>query len=94
MADRSSTSTSEYEEELQHPALPVLQHNIIPALVMAAQRKFISPPTFSAKPRENAQDWLGRYELTGQYNRWDAAEMRANFGLENEGKYVLGRDRK
>ena len=46
---------------------------------MAAQRKFISPPTFSAKPGENAQDWMERYELTGRYNHWDVAEMRTNF---------------
>jgi hypothetical protein len=52
---------------------------------MAAQRKFISPPTFSAKPGENALDWLERYELTGRYNRWDAAEMRANFVMYLEG---------
>ena len=42
VADQSSTSTSEDEAEVQHPALPVLQKNIIPALAMAAQRKFIS----------------------------------------------------
>jgi hypothetical protein len=78
-------STSEDEDELQHPSLPVFQHNIIPALAMAAQRKLISPPTFSAKPGENARDWLERYELTGRYNHWDAAEMRANFVMHLEG---------
>ncbi len=52
---------------------------------MAAQRKFISPPTFSAKPGEDAQDWLERFELTGRYNHWDAAEMRANFIMYLEG---------
>jgi hypothetical protein len=41
--------------------------------------------TFSAKPGENAQDWMERYELTGRYNHWDAAEMRANFVMYLEG---------
>ncbi len=85
VADQTSSSSSEVEAEIQNPALLVLQHNIIAALTMAAQRKFISPPTFSAKPGENAQDWLERYELTGRYNRWDAAEMRANFVMYLEG---------
>nr|CAH0104912.1 unnamed protein product [Daphnia galeata] len=70
---------------VQHPASPVLQQNIIPAVAMAAQRKFISPPTFSTKPGEDAQDWLERFELTGRYNHWDAAEMRSNFIMYLEG---------
>ena len=34
---------------------------------------------------EEAQDWLERFELTGRYNHWDAAEMRANFVMYLEG---------
>jgi hypothetical protein len=84
-ADQSSTSTSEDENDLQHPASPVLQNNAIPAFAMAAQKKFISPPTFSAKPGESAQDCLERFLLTGRYNHWDEAEIRANFVMYLEG---------
>ncbi len=85
VADQTSSSSSEDEDYLQRPASPIVPNNIVPAGAMAAQRKFISPPTFSAKPGENAQDWMERYELTGRYNRWDAAEMRANFVMYLEG---------
>ena len=85
VADQTSSSSSEDEDDLQRPATPIVPNNIVPAGAMAAQRKFISPPTFSAKPGENAQDWLERYELTGRYNHWDSAEMRANFVMYLEG---------
>ena len=52
---------------------------------MAAQKKFISPPTFSAKPGESAQDCLERFLLTGRYNHWDEAEIRGNFVMYLEG---------
>ncbi|KAK4012401.1 hypothetical protein OUZ56_021500, partial [Daphnia magna] len=47
--------------------------------------KFIPPPSFSAKPGENAVDWLDRYELTGKYNRWGDDELRSNFVMYLEG---------
>ena len=52
---------------------------------MAAQHKFISPPTFSARSGENPLDWLERYELTARYNHWGNDELRNNFVMYLEG---------
>ncbi|KZS17048.1 Uncharacterized protein APZ42_017111 [Daphnia magna] len=47
--------------------------------------KFKAPPVFSGKGGEGAADWMDRYEVLADYNRWTDADKRANFGIYLEG---------
>ena len=47
--------------------------------------KFKAPPIFSGKGVEDAADWMDRYEILADYNRWTDADKRANFGIYLEG---------
>ena len=58
----------------------------LPALTMARpQIKFLSPPIFKASPSEDALEWIGRYETTGNYNGWGVAEFRQYCGMYFDG---------
>ncbi len=50
---------------------------------MAGQTKikFVVPPKFKGTLDEDASEWLERYESTGLYNRWEPADLAANFGM-------------
>lgn len=45
------------------------------------KRQFVLPPKFRGTSDEDAFEWLDRYESTGQYNRWEPADLAANFGM-------------
>ncbi|KZS10212.1 Uncharacterized protein APZ42_025365 [Daphnia magna] len=47
--------------------------------------KFKASPVFSGKGGEDAADWMDRYEVLADYNRWTDADKRANFGIYLEG---------
>ncbi|KZR96940.1 Uncharacterized protein APZ42_008445, partial [Daphnia magna] len=48
----------------------------------APELKYRAPPIFYGRKDEDAVDWLERYESTALYNRWGAAEMAENFGMQ------------
>ncbi|EFX69465.1 hypothetical protein DAPPUDRAFT_228655 [Daphnia pulex] len=60
------------------PALPT--RNMAAGLI-----KFKAPPVFSGKAGEDAADWMDRYEVLADYNRWTDADKRTNFGIYLEG---------
>ena len=43
--------------------------------------KFVVPPKFRATQDEDVSEWIERYESTGLYNRWEPADLAANFGM-------------
>jgi hypothetical protein len=47
--------------------------------------KFKAPPTFSGKTGEDPADWIDRYEVLADYNRWSDDDKRLNFGIYMEG---------
>jgi hypothetical protein len=47
--------------------------------------KFKEPSVFSGKSGEDAADWMDRYEVLADYNRWTDADKRTNFGIYLEG---------
>ena len=47
--------------------------------------KFKAPPTFSGKTGEDPADWIDRYEVLADYNRWSYDDKRLNFGIYMEG---------
>ena len=97
-ADRASTATFVAGSQLLRwphravrPASPTTSSSSdsdddLPALTMARpQIKFLSPPIFKASPSEDALEWIGRYETTGNYNGWGVAEFRQYCGMYFDG---------
>ncbi|KZS03394.1 Uncharacterized protein APZ42_033847 [Daphnia magna] len=71
-------------QHTRHPTLPTVRNP--PTTNMAAGLlKFKAPPVFSGKGGEDATDWMDRYEILADYNRWADADKRANFGIYLEG---------
>lgn len=49
------------------------------ATQMQAKRQFILPSKFKGTLDEDASEWIQRYESMGLYNRWEPADLAANF---------------
>ncbi|KAK4012408.1 hypothetical protein OUZ56_021507, partial [Daphnia magna] len=84
LSPASSDSSSSDSDDTDHNVNNTPHNNRGPDMATPIH-KFIPPPSFSAKPGENAVDWLDRYELTGKYNRWGDDELRSNFVMYLEG---------
>ena len=66
-----------YENIGQNPA--VVPQTAIMAQANQPKRQFVAPPKFKGTLDEDASEWIQRYESTGLYNRWEPADLAANF---------------
>lgn len=49
------------------------------------QLKFMAPRVFSGRKDEDVIEWLDHYESVSRFNRWENADLHANFGMYLEG---------
>ncbi|KAI9554997.1 hypothetical protein GHT06_020287 [Daphnia sinensis] len=76
-------STQSTRHSIPLPIPTVQSHRT--ANMAAGLLKFKAPPTFSGKEGEDAANWMDRYEVLADYNRWTDADKRTNFGIYLDG---------